>query len=377
MLSGVIELISNSKPNIIEGALCCGEIYVDAITLLSIEYLEKEGVIENSDYEKNIGNNINLELSFARLGTIGYFVDAESFLLKYNYKYPGKTCYISSTKQFSNDIAAPFFLKYQKVITLMNALKFVAKHVYDDSDAENIIIFRDDRSLFVPLIYSAEDILTLSDRDLEMIDDVVSTLTDFNTEKKLLFVNELLDLLLGCSEKIRFQFLLNEISVYNEKCHNAYQYYLRDYSYNKLKIELDSKALEFTQKIQTVINDSQTKLIAIPTAFILVFSNFDFKDPDSIKDFASMCSLFIFAVIIQLFLNNQSSSLNFTQSNINSYKTTFKDRNMVEFIERFFLVDRELKRQRNRLRVVVGLLWIVPLSLLFIWAFIYYNKILK
>jgi len=130
------------------------------------------------------------------------------------------------------------------------------------------------------------------------------SLKERTLKKKMIFINELIESLNSREENSRFKYFLSHITEFYDKCNNAYQFYLRDFSYNKLKIELDSKALEYTQKIQSVINDSQTKLIAIPTAFVLVFAAFDFTDLLAIKNIATILSLFIFALLIQFFLNN-------------------------------------------------------------------------
>ena len=138
-----------------------------------------------------------------------------------------------------------------------------------------------------------------------------------------MFLNQFITFLKTVDENERFSYFIFNIVNYHEKSISSYQYYLRDFSYNKLKVELDSKALEFAQKIQTVINDSQTKLIAIPTVFDLVIATFDFDKILSSKNVGAIISLFIFSILLQLFLDNQRSALKFIKQNIDSYKDTF------------------------------------------------------
>lgn len=371
MLRCLVDVVLNSNGQIKEGALFCDGITIDAEIEKCINFLEQNSIIENSDYENKQGEVVNLELSLARLNSIGYYQSVEVLVLKNKYTYPDKLFYVGDLSQFSDEQNTEFYTRYKAVLSLIDAVKLVSKHTYTDVDEDNALIFRDDRSVIIPFIYRSKQVSDLSISDIEHITSLVSTLEDSNSEKKLLFINELIDFLIPVTENLRFKFLLSNIETYAEKCSNAYQYYLRDFSYNKLKIELDSKALEFTQKIQTVINDSQTKLIAIPTAFILVFTAFDFKELDSVKNIIAIVSLFIFAIIIQLFLNNQNSSLNFTEDNINSYKETFSKNNIEKFSERFSLVDKELSKQKRRLLIVTVLLWTIPASLLVIWYILY------
>lgn len=108
------------------------------------------------------------------------------------------------------------------------------------------------KSLFLSFEFDTNTVLSIKESELEFINNISNIFFDPISEKKLLFVNELINFLaIENDESQRFIYLLLNISDFYEKCTNAYQYYLRDFSYNKLKLELDSKALEFAQKIQS------------------------------------------------------------------------------------------------------------------------------
>jgi hypothetical protein len=113
--------------------------------------------------------------------------------------------------------------------------------------------------------------------------------------------------------------------------------------------------------------------VTIPTAFVLVFAAFDYADLTSVKNIISIISLFIFAVLIQVFLNNQYSSLNFTAANVAAYKETFTQSNIDKFTEKFALVDDELEKQRGRLCLITWLLWAIPVGLLLTWIVLLIN----
>ena len=121
--------------------------------------------------------------------------------------------------------------------------------------------------------------------------------------------------------------------------------------------------------LQSVINESQTKLIAIPTVFVLAFISFDYSDLLSTKNVFTIISLFIFAILIQLFLNNQFSTLRFINENITSYKETFKRNDIDRISSKFSLVDKEREKQKKRLFLIDAILWLIPISLLCTWLF--------
>jgi hypothetical protein len=332
-----------------------------------IDFLNDRDIIENTNYENKPGETVDLELSLSGLNKIGYYQTKDDLIRKNRYEYPTDVFWVAQLGHFSDESIATFYWKFELIIRLIDAVIKIAKHNYTDVDVNYALITNDDKALLLPLICSSGQIDALVAVELDQITLVINVFEDTNTEKKLLFINELIDYLSPVTETERFDTLLRTIMEFTDKCQNAYQYYLRDFSYNKLKIELDSKALEFTQKIQGVINDSQTKLVTIPTAFVLVFAAFDFKDLSSVKNLIAVVSLFIFAVLIQVFLNNQYSSLNFTAASITAYKETFSQNNIIKFQEKFTLVDNELVKQRRRLCLITWLLWLIPSSLLLIW----------
>jgi hypothetical protein len=370
MLRSIVQVILKARTSTHDGALFCNDVLIDDDAKKCIEFLDEKNIVENSNYQNKLGENVTLELSLAGLTGIGYYHKTDDLIRKNKYAYPPDLFYVAELNKFSDELGIGFYTNFEIVLNLMNAINQVAKHCYTDVDVNYALIISDDKALLLPLTYGVTQINELSDIDIDHIQSIITVFEDANTEKKLLFINELIDYLSPVTESVRFDTLLRTISDFTDKCNNAYQYYLRDFSYNKLKIELDSKALEFTQKIQSVINDSQTKLVTIPTAFVLVFATFDYTDLNSAKNIVSIISLFIFAVLIQIFLNNQYSSLNFTAANVAAYKETFSQNNIEKFAEKFTLVDEELQKQKNRLCLITCLLWLIPSGLLVLWIFL-------
>jgi len=361
MLARIIKVINKSQHHIEDGTIFCNNYIIEDSDC--INFLESENIFENFIKTKELGSTVDIELSLAKLNKLGFYENCEIFILKNKYKEPTLLYYIEELDCYSSD-TNDFLSKYRSIINLIDSIKEIAKLTYSDTDTDNSIIFREDKSIFIPLIYNNSTINQLNIKEIHKLNLITNSFKEENSEKKLLFINELIDYLIGKDEESKFEFLLLHFIEFYEKCNNAYQFYLSNYSYNKLKIELDSKALEYTQKIQSVINDSQTKLIAIPTAFVLIFAAFDYESLMSVKNIASIVGLLIFSLIIQLFLNNQKSTLNFIWANILSYKESFKG-NKIEIISsKFLLVEKEFNKQKKRLKIVEILLWTIPALLI-------------
>jgi hypothetical protein len=366
MLERIVNILKSTKYRVADGTVFC-ENYIIA-DLLAIEYLEEENTFENILVKKELGIVVNLELSLARLNALGFYEDCETFVLKNKFEIPSKLYYIDELNCYSSE-KNEFFTKYASVLNLIAGIKNIAKYSYLDIDIEKSIIYSDNQSAFLAFSFDFKDVKSIKVENLDKVNLIAEVFqAKSGNERKLVFINQVIEFVNSKEEDIRFKLLLAQIENFYEKCNNAYQFYLRDFSYNKLKMELDSKALEYTQKIQSVINESQTKLIAIPTAFVLAFAAFDFVNLSEMKNIAVMLSLFVFATLIQIFLNNQKSTLNFIGDNIDSYKETF-EKNINSISSKFSLVEDELTKQRTRLIIMEFINWGIPVMLVCLWLF--------
>lgn len=188
-------------------------------------------------------------------------------------------------------------------------------------------------------------------------------------------MNEFVDFCLNFDDEIRFTLMIDNFDSFINKAFSMYDFYLRNFSYNKLKLEIDSKAIEFNQKLQSVINESQTKLIAIPVAFVLVLTSLDYDNIISSKNIFSIFGLFIFSFLLQIFLHNQKSAIKFIEENIDHYKSTFKkqDKNEVEIS--FNRVNNEKNKQFERLILIEVIVWFIPFFTTGILLFLYNYQI--
>ena len=116
------------------------------------------------------------------------------------------------------------------------------------------------------------------------------------------------------------------------------------------------------------MNDSQTKLIAIPAAIVLASTSLEYGKANSIKNYLILIQVIMFCVFIQIFINNQKSALKFIENNITIYKQSFS--NNKQILENSFIeVDKEKDKQKYRLLTVQILLWSSPI-LIFILSLV-------
>lgn len=374
MLNEIIKIAESNSARIENGTLFCDNWEVSNIEIVS--YLYNNDCFENSivPNDVKIGKPINLELSLSKLCNLGFYDTCETFVAKNKYETPKEPFYIYENK--NSDI---FKTKYAAVLSFIDSIKQISKHKYYDVNVYNAIVSSDRKSVVICLDYTSEDIEKLDEEKIKKISFIEKALRENDFEKQNLFINELIDFVQKHNGQL--QEIFDQIVELSQNCENAYLFYISDFSSNKLKFEINTKAIEYTSKIQAVINEAQTKLIAIPSAFVLAALALEFDKcllPLSVKNAATSLSLFIFAILIQLFLANQKSILRIIESDVNDYKKEFDKTNIELLSEKFKCVSDSLKKQKNRITIITIILWGIPvlicLYLIFSTIINYYGE---
>lgn len=360
MIDKIVEILNRNKSSIkIEGDIISCIYTIGDIILLT--ELSDKGLIANSFIENyKINEDIVLEFLISKIRSQGFYMSKDSFLEWNRYDYPKKRVYIYKTNEFLTNNTF-FGKRYAAIIDLKDILCQNAKFSYKEDELLNLLIVREDKSLLLYLKYLPEDLDLIDDKSLNNITNFIEILEEnIAPDRKNIYINELIDYLLPIEEKDRFSYLIKNFDEFIHRASASYNYYLRNFSYYKLKIELDTKALDFYQKIQGVVNDSQTKLIAIPAAIVLASTSLEYGKANSIKNYLILIQVIMFCVFIQIFINNQKSALKFIEKNITQYKQSFSDNKQI--LENSFIeVDKEKNKQKYRLLTLQILLWSSPI----------------
>lgn len=374
MLNEIIKIAESNSARIENGTLFCDNWEVSNKEIVGYLYDNncfENGIVPN---DVKIGKPINLELSLSKLCNLGFYDTCETFVAKNKYETPKEPFYIYENK--NSDI---FKTKYAAVLSFIDSIKQISKHIYFDVNVYNAIVSSDRKSVVICLDYTSEDIEKLDEEKIKKISFIEKALRENDFEKQNLFINELIDFVQKHNGQL--QEIFDQIVELSQNCENAYLFYISDFSSNKLKFEINTKAIEYTSKIQAVINEAQTKLIAIPSAFVLAALALEFDKcllPLSVKNAATSLSLFIFAILIQLFLANQKSILRIIESDVNDYKKEFDKTNIELLSEKFKCVSDSLKKQKNRITIITIILWGIPalicLYLIFSTIINYYGE---
>ena len=368
MIDKIVKILNKNKSSIrIEGDIISCIHTIDNLDFLS-ELSDNELITNSFVEDYNTNENIVLEFLISRLRTQGFYLSKDSFLTWNQYNYPEKEVYIYEINDFLiNNIF--FNERFSIIVNLIDVLGQNSKNRYYTDEILNLLIVREDKSLLLYFKYLPEDLDLIDNSSLNNITNFIEILGEnIAPDRKNIYINELIDYLLPIEEKDRFSYLIKNFDEFIHRASASYNYYLRNFSYNKLKIELDTKALDFAQKIQGVVNESQTKLIAIPAAIVFACTTLEYEKINSIKNYLILVGMIMFCIFIQIFINNQKSALKFIENNITIYKQTFS--NNKQILENSFIeVDKEKDKQKYRLLTVQILLWLNP-TLIFALLFV-------
>jgi hypothetical protein len=215
------------------------------------------------------------------------------------------------------------------------------------------------------VITTEYDVIDLA--ELKNIDALISHISDSadKEERKIIFINELIASLMKIPElKNRFKHLLKNFDDLFLNYKRSHSLYLEKYSYTKFKSEIDKEIIEYSKKIQSVINDAQSKLVAIPVAFLLIVGQFDLTDEKFYFNLALILSAFVFSILLEVLLRNQFSALAFISEDVTRFESSIDEKKVAvlgnDFTKTFSKLRVLYKRQKCYLHIIRLLIWLTP-----------------
>lgn len=340
-------------------------------------------VINNLSNIKN--QSISVEFITSELKKNGFFLTINDFILDNRFEIPLEY-YINSISYSSSSLINNEYLeKYKAISTLIVRLIAKAKFISEEH-IKTICLVQDNSIIEIPIeniIY--EDYL--EHKNIELINQYIEDIDSYK-EKRTIFLKELIDFLSSKNKKERFNELILYFEEFYEKCNTSFEYYLSNFSFNKIKFELDNSVLEYSKNIRSIINESQSKLIAIPAAFIFGVSQIDYCNPFILKNILIIVSAFLFSYIISIFINNQKNAIEIISDNLDNYKTNYERSKATQFEEERELkslselikksykkTEIEIRKQDKRLKILQFCNWGISIALLFSLVIVVITKI--
>lgn len=304
------------------------------------------------------GIEITIKLYPLRLSVEKYYENIEVLLKASSQIYPNDRFYVHYLNFDSSITNKPIEIEnFYSITKLIEFLKDIA-----DYKEDRRIIFFQSKKLILSTDYTFSKITSLID-----VDSLIShvSFVAVHEERKKIFINELFESLIKIpEEKDRFNHFLVNFNEIHSNYSRSHRLYLEKYSYTKFKSELESERLDYIRKIQSVINDAQTKLVAIPVAFLLIIGQFDISGDRLFFNSALVLSAIVFSALFEVLIKNQFSAMKFIEEDIDRFDKSIDEQKKLElgneFPETLTKIRDFYGKQICYLKIIRVLVWSSP-----------------
>lgn len=272
--------------------------------------------------------------------------------------------------QDENDDDIPFIIKsYINIVGFFDLLTSIADYVDEHPNKKDLIFLQKDKLI----ITSEYDVDSLIDINIEEFKNEFIDSEIHKEQKKTIIKAALFDLF-SKNGIVKFSELLLNYSNFIEQLKNNYTLFVSEFSFQKVKDEIEKEKLEFITKINKVFSDIQNQLIALPIGLILAGGQ---MQPNAIsKNFAILIGVFVFTGFMMCLIRNQRNTLSAIKKEID-----LQHRNLIDkytsisekFNDSYNKLKKRIDKQRkllNKIRITV-ILFSIIITLLFIIYFKY------
>lgn len=349
----------------IEGELTLTENDISILkTLAENDILEDFALVDSKNVPVNDlvpGQLAKIKLYSNRIKKQNYFETFDELLKYSNQKYPTEHFYVNSLNFDSNSTVE----KPKQILSFEAITKLIALLTeFSDYQKNNELVFFQTKPLVIIIDYKESNLNSII--NIDKLSEHILNSTD-KEERKIIFLNELAASLLKIpNSDNRFIFLLDNFEgIFNDYL-KSHMLYLQNFSYQKIKSEIDKEILDYSKRIQSVINDAQSKFVAIPAAFLIIISQFDLTGEKEFYNLVLFISAIVFSVLLELLLRNQFAALNFITDDVNRFKDSIDPKKIQtignqDFDSTFLKIHKLYLKQKKYLMIIRLIIWSTPI----------------
>lgn len=214
--------------------------------------------------------------------------------------------------------------------------------------------------------------ITLDHGDLEPVDSIDELISEFIFPSKheikkrditKLCLIELLSETASRTNKTKISALIGKADELLERAKHHYDLFMSEFSFEKIKGEIEKEKLEFTIKLNTVFSSIQNQLLAIPVALVLVGGQMQSTDTWSQRNIVIWLGALVFAILLSLLVRNQKNTLSAINQEIQQQWSTIQNEHK-SVADRFTnMYDALDKRYRNHVLLIYTVDFLVAGSL--------------
>jgi hypothetical protein len=257
---------------------------------------------------------------------------------------------------------------YLDAVSFYNILKDIADHGKGiDSD---LLVFFHKEKVEIDIAYSEEDLQPLPGLKKfkeKFIDD------EIHKEQKQTIVKAiLLEFYKEFDSDLKLSRLIERFEEFARRVSSSYQLYVSEFSFQKVKAEIEKSKFEFITKINKVFSDIQNQLLTVPAALFIAGSQFESANTATLKNVIIFVGVAVFTAFMILLILNQKNTLKSIIHEIDNEWNLIKKKHesiKAQFNEQYSALITRYKYQYILLEVVcfISLLAFSATSLLFLY----------
>jgi len=244
---------------------------------------------------------------------------------------------------------------YFTAAKLYSLLMTVADHHGGASADAKTLIFLNGGKVEITPQYSVADLHELGRLDDFEREFIVS---DAHKDQKQTIIKTVLAELFTGRNKFPFSELLARFDDFFGRVQSNYQLYVAEFSFHKVKDEVEKEKLDAMIKLNKVFSDIQNQLLAIPVALVLVGGQMEDKGSWTSKNILIWIGVLVFSILMSLLVSNQRNTLKAVKDEIDQQKRQIETKYR-SIAARFNEVYEEIDRRhlvQKRLILVVDVL---------------------
>ncbi|MGK8440259.1 hypothetical protein ACRS3X_25120 [Ectopseudomonas hydrolytica] len=251
------------------------------------------------------------------------------------------------------DSARPAAIQaYLDTVLVVDSLSKLAEHGTEPTSTKLIFFHKEKIELHIN--YDADKIKPIQGLQ-EFIERYVTD--DIHAEqKKTIIKSVLLELSKEFEGRTLDIGLLNEkFEEFKRRVSSGYQLYVSEFSFQKIKAEIEKSKFDFITKINKVFSDIQNQLLTVPAALIIAGSQFESSNHITLKNFLILSGAIAFTIFMLLLIMNQRSTLQSVYNEIdNEWELIKKKHNAIkeQFDTQYRALELRYKHQYVLLEIV-------------------------
>jgi hypothetical protein len=196
--------------------------------------------------------------------------------------------------------------------------------------------------------------------------------SDVHKEQKILIIKTVIQELF-CGET-SFDLVLRKFDEISHRIIDGYQLYISEFSFQKIKADIEKEKLDATIKLNKVFSDIQNQLLAVPAALILSGGQMTDNSEWSSKNFSIWLGVLIFSIFMDMLVRNQVNTLNAVDEEIKIQRRQIEEKHRAVAHQFADVYDSISKRHayQHTLLIIVSLLVSISLGVC-TWLLILYS----